>query len=867
MLRPTDKAKGPRRVPEGAWLGAALVGAALALAFGGQLGRWIAMALVLAAWPNLAQLFAARAAAFASAEEGGAGTGAEGARTPRERAFAWARAGLDGLRRAAPLLVVLAVAWPLLGELALGHAPASRDHGIHYFQMRILVDELIPQGRLAGFSDRLNTGYPFGDSYPVLGYLLTGAAYLLSGGLVDPRTSYAWGLLAIWALGLGGVWWLASTIAEELSELGWTQSERDEGEEGDAPQAPSWQGVLLDPRWAGALAALCWLIDPGASREGGWNYTMFHGVWPQLLSSALWVTSLPATWAALRRPTPRRLALAALLLGLSVLAHPFGMLTAAASGVAWPVVVWATGAMRGRLPDGAIRWWALIHFVAVCVCVGGVYLFLTSAGSMARSPVPWKPLGDLATELVTGELFADHRAWVGPMAVVGLILAVRRGRAMAWLGLVLLAGLLVLASEEAITVLRLDLMVSGFKNLQFPRYSMAIKPVFFAFAGVGAAALLARLRAVPDRDRALEGANPSTPVEPRPWAARVLACLCLAPLIVGVLDDSSRLLPRPAGALETLEGTDHARTERALLAALEAEAQARAAELEAAGSDEDPRLAVAFLRRGMGGGTYPLFAITDAEARLVLDGHIPAVNYRYQVRRRSPDALRLMGVTHVLYDHPLTRRGDDTHLEEALETVGSFGVWTLGRLAPAEDRVTNETVEGTRPFETAGAIADADVRVERLSAEHVRVHVAEGIGRVDLALGPYRKWVATRRGGDLDGTQLALDHEALSRGIPGVQLPFPEASGAGERAVELVYERPARERQLGWVSLVSAALCLLALGSGRELELAGRLESERSLQISWALGLLTLGVILAGVVRHQQRQLVETWDKVLSEHV
>ena len=64
MLRPTDKAKGPRRVPEGAWLGAALVGAALALAFGGQLGRWIAMALVLAAWPSLARVFAARWAAL-----------------------------------------------------------------------------------------------------------------------------------------------------------------------------------------------------------------------------------------------------------------------------------------------------------------------------------------------------------------------------------------------------------------------------------------------------------------------------------------------------------------------------------------------------------------------------------------------------------------------------------------------------------------------------------------------------------------------------------------------------------------------------------------------------------------------------------
>src|SRR5690606_575103 len=203
---------------------------------------------------------------------------------------------------------------------------------------------------------------------------------------------------------------------------------------GRAPEAqaavPDGQRVaLLDPRWAGALAAVAWLIDPGAAREGGWNYLMFHGVWPQLLSSALWVASLPATWAALRRPSPRSLGLASLLLGASVLAHPFGMLTVAVSAVAWPIVLWATGVMRTLL-GGQIRWWLIIHVVAGLICAGYVVTFLASADAMSRSPVPYEPLGSLATRLLAGELFRDHRAWIGPLSVIGLIVALRRGREM-----------------------------------------------------------------------------------------------------------------------------------------------------------------------------------------------------------------------------------------------------------------------------------------------------------------------------------------------------------------------------------------------------------------------------------------------------
>lgn len=863
MLRPSDKSRGPGPLSERGWTWlavAAVAAAGASLIVGGGLGRWLAAALLLAVAPRLLAPIRAH---------------------PRVRAF-WERRG-PAILRWTPLALVATLTLALLGELALGRPPITRDHGIHYFQTQVLVEELIPRGQLIGLSTRLNTGYPFGDSYPVLGYLFTGAANLVSFGAISLRTSYAWGLLAVWVIGLWGVWRLAQTIASELVDredegtVGVGGAPGEAGDAGDAGEADRADGAdqagavdgarpsrpqpgeadprptLLDPRWAGALAALAWLIDPGASREGGWNYLMFHGVWPQMLSSALWVASLPATYAALRKPSARRLAFASLLLGGSVLAHPFGMLTAAASAAAWPVVTWASGAMRSKLPPGVIRWWLLIHALAVLVSIGWVYVFFASAGSMSRSPVPWQPLGALVTQLFAGELFTNHRAWIGPLAVIGLLVAVRRGRAMAWMGVVLVCGLLVLGSEAAITVLRLDLLVSGFKNLQFPRYAIALKPVLYAFSGVGGAVLLARLRSVPERDHPAEPASGSPaardrplarPAYLRPRAARLLACICLAPLIVGLIDDRGRLLPHPVQGLQTFQGSSHGEVDQALLDALEA---------ERAAAGEGP-FKVAFLRRGMGGGTFPLFAITDAGAELVLDGHIPAVNYKYQVRRRTPEALRYAGVTHVIHDGPLDRGTEDPQLLAALEVVGEFGIWTLARL-PANDRL--------RPlgFETARGLDRDAVSVERPEPDRVQLTVAatDKGGRVDLAIGPYRKWRAREAGGAF----IELDEARLSGGVPGIAVPIP---AGGEQSIELRYTKPRTERSLGWLSVVTILLLSIALAWDREFHLAERLHAPRVIAISWGLGLATVAVAVAWGVREQHRQLEVTWAELIETH-
>ncbi len=338
----------------------------------------------------------------------------------------------------AHLVLALLLAWTL-GDLALGHMPASRDHGLHYLQTRILIDDLLPAGHLAGWSERLGLGYPFGDSYPVLGYLWVAAAHLLSFGLVSLRTSYAWGILALWLLSVAGVAWLGRRLWSELR-----------------PGA-SRAGRNL----AGSLAGAAFLLDPGASRQGGWEYLMFHGVWPQQLSMALGLCGLLATAAAFERPSLRRLSAAALLLAGALLAHPFGLLAVAGAAVAWVPAVLATE-RDAPPPPGTLRTLLAVHLAAALLALWWYVPFFLSAGDMGRAPVAWSPLGELGAQLARGHLLARGPggvAFLAPAATIGLVLAAVRGGLLARMTAITTVGLLVAGSTDSITLLRLDLLL------------------------------------------------------------------------------------------------------------------------------------------------------------------------------------------------------------------------------------------------------------------------------------------------------------------------------------------------------------------------------------------------------------------------
>ncbi len=691
------------------------------------------------------------------------------------------RRPLPQLRLAAPVLVLLAAYVGLFWELLLGRPPASRDHAIHYFQTRLLWDELIPTGRLWGWSDTLGAGYPYGESYPVLGYLLGGLSNAATFGLVGPRASYAWGIAITWALGMVAVGWLAHTIVSTLRH-----------------------GDRLAARWAFCAGGLLWLFDAGASRQGGWNYLLFHGVWPQMFSAVLWALSLTLTLRALQRPSPRRIAGAALVLGASVTAHPFGMLAAAASAGLLLVAVFLC---PGKMP-APLRTWAIVHLGAAAVAGSVVLVFFGSAAGMARSPVQWSPLGQLSYETLTGGLFPTHWAWLGPLFILGVVAIVRRPSTLGLFALLLCAALVVLGSHESMTVLRLDLVVSGFKNLQFPRYTIELKPVMFAIAGVGAVLLPAAVRSI---------APPLRPSRPRAWVFAALA----APFLASFAPDLGRLKTRPVGALDTLEAHPEGTDEAGMLALLREEATAVQGPLR-----------VAYLRHGMGGGMFPIYAITDAGAELVLDGHIAAVNFKHRIRR-DPAGYDALGVTHVIHDRALGDR--EQVFADRLIELETFGRYHVARYIP----------ESTLPRVTAD---QGVATVTTDEDEHVVIEVdSPKPSTVVLRQAPHLRWEATFNGEP-------VDTDAAKR-IAGLSLLSVRVPGSGQ--LELRYRRTLAERLAGWVSALAWVLGLGALALSRPLGFRPRATLNRQW---WPVAVVVVVVAVVGLERLQASNLARTWQ-------
>jgi len=691
------------------------------------------------------------------------------------------RRPLPQLRLAAPVLVLLTAYVGLFWELLLGRPPASRDHAIHYFQTRLLWDELLPSGRLWGWSDTLGAGYPYGESYPVLGYVLGGVSNAITFGLVGPRASYAWGIAITWALGMVAVGWLAHALVSTLR-----------------------QGDRLAARWAFCAGGLLWLFDAGASRQGGWNYLLFHGVWPQMFSAVLWALSLTLTLRALQRPSPRRIAAAALVLGASVTAHPFGMLAAAASAGLLLVAVFLA---PGKMP-APLRTWAIVHLGAAAVAGSVVLVFFGSAAGMARSPVQWSPLGQLSYETLIGGLFPTHWAWLGPLFILGVIAIVRRPSTLGLFALLLCAALVVLGSHESMTVLRLDLVVSGFKNLQFPRYTIELKPVMFAVAGLGAVLLPAAVRSIAPTLR---------PSRPRAWLFAALA----APFLASFAPDIGRLKTRPVGALDTLEAHPEGSDEAGMLALLREEAIA-----------VDEPLKVAYLRHGMGGGMFPIYAIADAGAELVLDGHIAAVNFKHRIRR-DPTGYDALGVTHVIHDRALSDR--EEMFADRLVELETFGRYHVARYVP-QSTMPRVTLD----HGVATVTTDDD--------EHVVIEVeSPEPSTVLLRQAPHLRWEATFNGEP-------VDIDAAKR-ITGLTLLSVRVPGSGK--LELSYRRTLAERLAGWVSVLAWLLGLGALALGRPLGFRARATLTRG---SWPVAVVVVLVAVVGLQQVQASNLARTWQ-------
>lgn len=360
---------------------------------------------------------------------------------------AWARR----LLAAAPLLLITGLSLVLLWPVPTGQMPLSADHTVHLTRIWMWAEQLA-SGQVRGWDSTWFFGTPVGELYPVLGDLIIVAVRALSLGLLDWPQAYAVGFSLVFTI----QGWALLRVGRALG---------------------------LGPV-VGLVAAALMLADVGAYREGGWAYTVFYGVWPQALSTALTWLGLGELCVACQASDPierrRTIATAALAMGAALLAHPMAMLSFAIGG---PLLVLTLGVGSRQALRRTIAVALITAALAIVLAGWWLWPMLAHRGFMASYGWMWLPLSRMAAMAAEGQWVQGMPSAVGMVVSLGFIVVAIMGSRTARFVAAFALICWLLASRDALWGLRLDLLSEGFTHLQYQRFLITAKPGFLLVAG------------------------------------------------------------------------------------------------------------------------------------------------------------------------------------------------------------------------------------------------------------------------------------------------------------------------------------------------------------------------------------------------
>ncbi|MBK8480164.1 MAG: hypothetical protein IPL40_03145 [Proteobacteria bacterium] len=687
------------------------------------------------------------------------------------------------LAAALPWLALIGVAAALLWPCLIGRMPLSADHPVHLTRAWHFVTRMLARGRLSGWSDLWFAGWPAGEDYPPLGDYLIGATYLGSVGLLGWEGAYALAFLIMFA--------------------------------GSACAIYAF-GRMHFGRLAGFVAALCFLLDRGAYREGGWSYTVWWGVWPQVLSTAFTFAALAALDPVLRRGRPRDFVLAAFCTALALLAHPAAVIC---FGLGVPVYL-LVRSLDAELRPGAVLTRALAALgLGAALAAYWLLPFMTKGAWMARYGETWKSLPVMAQDLWRGTLFTNGTPIVVWLGVLGGLVALRRRQLAGVFLLVWVAVLLFLASSTAFERLDLLALSPAFGQVQFQRLSIPAKLCVFLLAGYAVATLFARVgRApLPVRQQVVgQGALW------RRWALGAVAALAAAPFIMPL-----------AQAWRSAHGADlgHLRT-RASIPEW-ADYQRFLAYSRELARKERGFFRIAYVA-DYNDHFFSAAPLSNGLPALKL-GFTPCTNFIHKPDQADPELYRALSVKYVV-----TRGAAPGPRTRLLERFGPIAVYTF------EDYSARRwTLQGP------GVVRELAFEPER-GGVRLQVSGAGPSSRLILHFSNYANWRARLVGGRaLPITTAGLAHQPIFVGLPApngtiaVDYAWPLVNGLGSLlswgAVALLLVlglRPLRRRVAArWggplaragaaleargVVLVLGALALALVGLGARAALSGR---------------------------------------------
>ncbi len=659
-----------------------------------------------------------------------------------------------------------------LGPITLGEMPISQDHANHYLSTHILVNDMIPSGRLFGWTDRLGTGYPFGDIYSTSCYLATGLLYLVSFGAVSLPTSYAFGIVIAW-------------LVPALATVAWSRR--------------------LGGPWGAVLAGLAFAFDLGGEREGGWVYSMFHGVWPQLFGVGIWLFALLTLWRFAEKATTRRLALSVLLGGFCLWIHPMNSLTLLGAGALMFAVRLFIPARTGAPEQsrGAIR---LIPTLFLAGLIGLVWVtrMMLTGDLLHTYPVYWKPIAQLMRELLDGGMFENQLFFVSGLAVIGVLFTLRRAGRFGVFALILPAALLLAGSMDLVT--NSDLGFAGGKLgvMQYRRFSIAIKPLWFALAGAGFTAVGLGIKA---QLGGVAGQMSNRLV------TRVILAVFLAPFVWGLLYAVPGMAKSPSSRPLTMERAGETERLEGLRQLLDKEREHCAGKFCRA----------LFWQKPGHGGLYPLIAIADSGYGYLSTGKMPANNFLWINGTTSVETIARLGVSVVI------SKWKQEHL--LLKKIGKIGRYSVYRVKGD----LHEQVE------VAGQ-GSAEIITREPHRRVIRVSSVGAGTELTVLMPPYRKWSASQ-----NGKTLRIEHQRDG------SMNFLEILGVQNGDVVLEYQDSTLERIVFLVGALILLFCVVGIFiPSRVLQPPRRLTVKRINTVyRWlaaCFGLLVIGTATAVVV-------------------
>ena len=584
-------------------------------------------------------------------------------------------------------LLVMLVAWLMLDEVAAGDRPVSHDHPVHYFKAWQATTEMLPEGRMWGWSHRLFAGYPAGYLYPIGPDLWVALVHLLGPG-ADVSESYALAFALVHVLTGYGVYRL--------------------GERTCGP-------------WAGLVAAVLFLTDFGEFRYGGWKYTIDYGVWPQTFSLAFVCLALARVPAIIATPRWAPVGTFALFTGLSLICHPMPILLFPVVFVVVAVLRFVTpasdlGAPPGMQPPGpGAGIWRLgvAHLVGAVISLLWLLPFLSTKDMADRYGVLWRSAYQIGASFIDLDLLKGTWGVAFIAGVAGVAMLLRRtewrGRFVAWTTILLLAA----AVSSIVDEFHLNALTEAFEHIQFSRLTILLKPFFFIAAGW---ALVAAWRWLLS---ATDSPTPPQPASHRALWARAarngVLALILGPIVVSfAFDFYTRQIDRELPRLSERKDQEH---RDALVAWLNAQPH------------ESPVERVAFVGRTHDHSVVDMAAAI--ERPIYKTGFTPCSNYVYKMRTDRPTMMGELRVRWGVSDKKLSGG--------AWREIEQFGPWKVHELKRFDpDPLT--VSDGKGPVELV-SWADEEIVVRAGAGAH---------GYLRLPVSHFPRWHATRDGHDVE---------------------------------------------------------------------------------------------------------------------